>query len=196
MSAEVVARRRPGVRPWPPCPTYPVLVDVRCVGLAPRPAQPRQHADCRRRRRPASGVDRRGHPQRIRGRGRSSRSRIGCPPSLRFAVQNLDRLNDAGREESDGIYTLAIVENLVEFRPEVCKEALMGLLGWLVKKLKVKVAFDANKLYASEIQSILLQTSQTTASSFGEMSGSSRFAAPATGLLQKAQPLPMRRNRR
>ena len=64
-------------------------------------------------------------------------------------VQNLERLNDSqSNEEADGIHnTLAIVENLIEFRPEICKEAAeAGLLLWLVtKRLKVKVAFDANK---------------------------------------------------
>ena len=46
----------------------------------------------------------------------------------------------------------------VEFRPEISKEAAdAGLLTWLMKRLKVKVAFDNNKLYASEILSILLQ---------------------------------------
>ena len=32
-----------------------------------------------------------------------------------------------------------------------------GFMAWLVRKLKVKVTFDDNKLYASEILSILLQ---------------------------------------
>ena len=46
----------------------------------------------------------------------------------------------------------------VEFRPEISKEAAdAGLLLWLMKRLKVKVPFDNNKLYASEILSILLQ---------------------------------------
>ncbi len=46
----------------------------------------------------------------------------------------------------------------VEFRPEISKEAAdAGILTWLMKRLKVKVAFDSNKLYASEILSILLQ---------------------------------------
>lgn len=70
-------------------------------------------------------------------------------------VQNLDRLNDAvSREESDGVHnTLAIVENLIEFRPEVCKEAAeAGLMTWLIsKRLKVRMTFDDNKLYCSEI---------------------------------------------
>ena len=64
-------------------------------------------------------------------------------------VQNLERLNDSvSNEEADGIHnTLAIVENLIEFRQEICKEAAeAGLLLWLVsKRLKVKVPFDANK---------------------------------------------------
>ena len=86
-------------------------------------------------------------------------------------VQNLERLNDAVNEESDGIHnTLAIFENLIEFHPEICKEAVeAGLLNWLVKRLKVKVSFDNNKLYASEILSIFLQSEPTNRSKFGEM---------------------------
>ena len=56
------------------------------------------------------------------------------------------------------VLSVSIVENLIEFRPEVSKEvADAGLLVWLTKKLKVKTPFDNNKLYASEILSILLQ---------------------------------------
>merc|ERR1719150_3686510 len=88
-------------------------------------------------------------------------------------VQNLERLNDsASSEEADGIHnTLAIVENLVEFRQEICKEAAeAGLLLWLVsKRLKVKVPFDANKLYASEILSILVQNEPINRRLFAEL---------------------------
>ena len=91
-------------------------------------------------------------------------------------VQNLERLNDgASREESDGIHnTLSIIENLVEFRPEVCQEAAeAGLLSWLVtKRLKVKIPFDANKLYASEILSILVQNEPKNRELFAELGGS------------------------
>ncbi len=88
-------------------------------------------------------------------------------------IQNLERLNDSVKEESDGVHnTLSIFENLVEFRPEMCKEAAeAGLLTWLVRKLKVKVAFDNNKLYASEILSILLQTEPDNRKRVGEMTG-------------------------
>ena len=88
-------------------------------------------------------------------------------------VQNLERLNDASsREESDGMHnTLSIIENLVEFRPEVCQEAAeAGLLSWLVsKRLKVKVTFDANKLYSSEILSILVQNEPKNRQLFAEL---------------------------
>ena len=88
-------------------------------------------------------------------------------------VQNLERLNDAvSREESDGIHNiLSIIENLVEFRPEVCQEsAETGLLSWLVsKRLKVKIPFDANKLYASEILSILVQNEPKNRQLFAEL---------------------------
>ena len=42
-------------------------------------------------------------------------------------------------------------------------------MNWLVKKLKVKVPFDENKLYASEILSILLQTEPGNRKMFGEL---------------------------
>lgn len=52
----------------------------------------------------------------------------------------------------------AIVENMAEFRPEMCTEAAQqGLLQWLLKRLKAKMPFDANKLYCSEVLAILLQ---------------------------------------
>jgi len=88
-------------------------------------------------------------------------------------VSNLDRLDEMVREEADGVHnSLAIVENIVEFRPEVCKEVATqgtGFLTWLVNKLKVKVPFDGNKLYSSEILSILLQNEPENRQIIGEM---------------------------
>ncbi|ELK04173.1 Beta-catenin-like protein 1 [Pteropus alecto] len=53
-------------------------------------------------------------------------------------VQNLERLDESVKEEADGVHnTLAIVENMAEFRPEMCTEAAQqGLLQWLLKRLK------------------------------------------------------------
>ncbi|PVD20541.1 hypothetical protein C0Q70_18697 [Pomacea canaliculata] len=53
-------------------------------------------------------------------------------------VQNLERLDESVKEESDGVHnTLAIIENIAEFRPEICGEAAQqGLLQWLLKRIK------------------------------------------------------------
>ena len=38
-------------------------------------------------------------------------------------VTNLERMDEAVKEESEGVHnTLAIIENLVELRPEMCKD--------------------------------------------------------------------------
>merc|ERR1719350_2592724 len=86
-------------------------------------------------------------------------------------VTNLERLDETVKEESEGVHnTLAIIENLVELRPEMCKDvAEAGFINWLIKKLKVKVPFDENKLYASEILSILLQTEPENRKLVGEL---------------------------
>ena len=56
---------------------------------------------------------------------------------------------------------------MTEFRPEMCAEAAQqGLMQWLLKRLKPKVQFDANKLYCSEILAIILQDTQGKYSCF------------------------------
>jgi len=92
-----------------------------------------------------------------------------CP----LLVQNLERLDESVREEAEGVHaTLAVFENLVEFRPAACGEAAeAGLIQWLIKKLKVRVPFDGNKLYASEMLSVLLQGEPANRKRVGEMSG-------------------------
>lgn len=88
-------------------------------------------------------------------------------------VQNLERLDEAVPEESAGVHnTLAIFENLFEFRPNVGVDAAkQGLLQWLLRRLRVKLPFDGNKLYASEILSILLQNSPENREQLGEIDG-------------------------
>ncbi|XP_075332197.1 beta-catenin-like protein 1 [Odontesthes bonariensis] len=88
-------------------------------------------------------------------------------------VQNMERLDEQVKEEADGIYnTLAIVENMAEFRPGLCTEAAQqGLMQWLLKRIKAKMPFDANKLYCSEILAILLQNNDNTRELLGEMDG-------------------------
>lgn len=65
-----------------------------------------------------------------------------------------------------------IFENLLEIRPELCVDAgKQGLLQWLLKRVRVKAPFDTNKLYASEILSILLQNTQENKLLIGDIDG-------------------------
>ncbi|CAL1605477.1 unnamed protein product [Knipowitschia caucasica] len=88
-------------------------------------------------------------------------------------VQNMERLDESVKEEADGVFnTLAIIENMAEFRPGLCTEAAQqGLMQWLLKRIKAKMPFDANKLYCSEILAILLQNNDDTRELLGEMDG-------------------------
>lgn len=84
----------------------------------------------------------------------------------------LDRLDETIKEESDAVHnTLSIFENLTEFRPESCAEiAEQGLMQWILKRLKIK-QYDANKLYCSEILSILLQNTNENRVLLGTIEG-------------------------
>ncbi|KAJ8934646.1 hypothetical protein NQ314_013245 [Rhamnusium bicolor] len=92
---------------------------------------------------------------------------------IALLVQNLDRLDESVKEEADGVHnTLSIIENLTELRTEITNEAMkQGLLAWLLKRLKLKAPFDANKLYASEMLSILLQENEKNRAALGELDG-------------------------
>ncbi|XP_012562750.1 beta-catenin-like protein 1 [Hydra vulgaris] len=87
-------------------------------------------------------------------------------------LQNLQRLDERQKEDFDGVHhTLAVIENLAEFHPDVCITAgQQGLLTWLLKRLKRKV-FDNNKLYASEIIAIMLQNHEENRQLLGESNG-------------------------
>ncbi|MCL4136728.1 UNVERIFIED_CONTAM: hypothetical protein GTU68_064075 [Idotea baltica] len=78
---------------------------------------------------------------------------------LATLVHNQQRLDESQKQESDGVHnTLGIIENLAEMRPEICNEANpSGLMPWLLKRLRAKMPFDANKLYVSEILAICVQ---------------------------------------
>lgn len=88
-------------------------------------------------------------------------------------VQNLDRLDETSKEDSEGVHnTLAIIENLTEIKPEICREAAeQGLMQWILKRLKLKMPFEGNKLYCSEILSILLQNTNENRLLLGNLEG-------------------------
>ncbi len=83
------------------------------------------------------------------------------PPGLELLVQNLFRLDETNNEDPQGVHdTFAVIENILEVRPAyadaICERT--SILTFLLNRLKTK-AFDDNKLYASEILSIILQSS-------------------------------------
>jgi beta-catenin-like protein 1 len=70
------------------------------------------------------------------------------------------------------VHFIAIFENLLEFRPDLCIDAgKQGLMQWLLRRIKTKVPFDANKLYASELLSILLQHTPENRLLLGDLDG-------------------------
>jgi beta-catenin-like protein 1 len=79
---------------------------------------------------------------------------------LELLVQNLFRLDEESDEDAQGVHnTMAIFENLLEIDPSLsvyfCEKTYV--LRFLSNRLRTK-KFDANKLYCSEILSILMQS--------------------------------------
>ncbi|BFZ19183.1 hypothetical protein BsWGS_22222 [Bradybaena similaris] len=88
-------------------------------------------------------------------------------------VNNLDRLDENVKEEFEGVHnSLAIIENLADFKPDMCADAAQhGLMQWLLKRLRMKRPFDQNKLYCSEILAILLQDTEENHQLLGDLDG-------------------------
>ena len=88
-------------------------------------------------------------------------------------VQNIERLDEKVKEDADGVHnTLAIIENMCELKSEEVTSAAVdqGLLAWLLRRVRIK-QYDTNKLYASEILAILLQSNETNQRLLGEKNG-------------------------
>lgn len=88
-------------------------------------------------------------------------------------VQNLERMDESVKEEANGVHTtLGIFENIMELRPDVVTDSgKQGLIQWLLKRIKAKMPYDDNKLYSSEILSILLQDNEENRALVGEIGG-------------------------
>ncbi|KAH8874567.1 Beta-catenin-like protein 1 [Schistosoma japonicum] len=65
------------------------------------------------------------------------------------------------KDEADGVHkTLGIVESLLEIRSDMnMTMANQGLFSWLLRRLQKRAVYNENKLYVSELLSILLQIS-------------------------------------
>lgn len=67
---------------------------------------------------------------------------------------------------------IGIVESLLEIRPDMnVTMANQGLFAWLLRRLQKRPVFDKNKLYVSELLSILLQMDEANRRQLGEVDG-------------------------
>uniref|UniRef100_A0A0N5ASZ8 Beta-catenin-like protein 1 n=1 Tax=Syphacia muris TaxID=451379 RepID=A0A0N5ASZ8_9BILA len=76
--------------------------------------------------------------------------------------QSIERLDENVRDEADAIHNaLSVVESVLDLRgdyADVCVE--QGLFNWLLRRATQRGTLDANKMYASELLALLLQTSE------------------------------------
>ena len=73
---------------------------------------------------------------------------------------------------SDQLLPVGLVENMAEFQQQevLNSSGEQGLLLWLLKRIRVRT-FDANKLYSTEILSILLQNNTGNQQLLGAKNG-------------------------
>ncbi|KRX44044.1 Beta-catenin-like protein 1, partial [Trichinella murrelli] len=76
-------------------------------------------------------------------------------------LRNLKRLNEDNPDEAAGVHsTMAVLENMIDMTTDTAGVAVQcGYGQWLLNRLKMKIPFDENKLYCSELLGILLQNS-------------------------------------
>lgn len=98
---------------------------------------------------------------------------------LELLVKTLAKLDETDPEQQQGVYkVLAIVENLSEVSPGVLEPLCerTDIVNWLLTRLQSKVV-DQNKLYASEVLSILVQDSEANQLRVGQGEGVDRLLA-------------------
>ncbi|XP_063933378.1 beta-catenin-like protein 1 [Zophobas morio] len=87
--------------------------------------------------------------------------------------QNIIRMDEKNADDSTCVHsTLGILENFTSLEPKLCETIVDSseFLPWLLGRIRVK-QFDQNKLYASEILSILLHHGEIISRKLGEMGG-------------------------
>ena len=69
--------------------------------------------------------------------------------------------------------TMGIVENIIDTKPDVANTIVQNtdLMQFLVKRVDKAKPFDANKLYASELLSILLQADEDNQQKLASLDG-------------------------
>ncbi|GMT28327.1 hypothetical protein PFISCL1PPCAC_19624 [Pristionchus fissidentatus] len=78
-------------------------------------------------------------------------------------VSALTRLDESNEDDADAVhYALKVVDMLLEMKAEVVEEDVVSssLFQWVLKRSCHRGPFDANKQYASELLSVILQQSE------------------------------------
>ncbi|VDN32619.1 unnamed protein product [Gongylonema pulchrum] len=76
--------------------------------------------------------------------------------------QSVERLDETVKDEADAIHNaLSVVENVLDFRPAFADSCVeQGLFSWLLRRATQRGTLDANKMYASELLALLLQSTE------------------------------------
>jgi beta-catenin-like protein 1 len=101
---------------------------------------------------------------------------------LELITQNLERLDESNEEDAQGVYnTLSIIENLIDIRQEYASTigSSTNIFIYLFNRIRKK-EMDANKLYASEVLSMLLQSSKANRLIIGELIVKSSMASSSS----------------
>eukprot|EP00457_Paulinella_chromatophora_P005290 gb/GEZN01005306.1/.p1 GENE.gb/GEZN01005306.1/~~gb/GEZN01005306.1/.p1 ORF type:complete len:579 (+),score=130.81 gb/GEZN01005306.1/:33-1769(+) len=90
-------------------------------------------------------------------------------------VDTLQRLDETSFEDAQAVHLiLGVFENLLDVKPDLCESIAIAVMDWLLSRLK-QDEFDMNKLYASEIITIFLQTGgEKIKKLFGDKEGMKR----------------------
>uniref|UniRef100_F1L3Q7 Beta-catenin-like protein 1 n=1 Tax=Ascaris suum TaxID=6253 RepID=F1L3Q7_ASCSU len=77
--------------------------------------------------------------------------------------QSIEKLDDNIKDEADAIHNaLSVVENVLDFRPAYAEQCVnQGLFTWLLRRATQRGPLDANKMFASELLALLLQSSDS-----------------------------------
>ncbi|KHN88155.1 Beta-catenin-like protein 1 [Toxocara canis] len=77
--------------------------------------------------------------------------------------QSIEKLDENVKDEADAIHNaLSVVENVLDFQPAYAEQCVgQGLFTWLLRRATQRGPLDANKMFASELLALLLQSSES-----------------------------------
>lgn len=109
---------------------------------------------------------------------------------LTLLTDNLDRLEESDEDQAEAVHNvLGVVENLIELKPDLSEVivAQTKILTFLLGRLGSAQSkdFHPNKLYASEVLSMLLQASEANQQALAKLHGVDTLLVAAAGYKRK-----------